>query len=222
MRYGELIATLLALAAAGISPLLYPLAASGDATLHDLAMGWLMPSVAILVFLVVLSHRMGWERLARGLIAGAAIGALSTVGLEVIRAIGFRVFQAMPGSMPMLLGVLLTNRIMAGPSLLSDLLGWAYHFWNGAAFGMIYVLLLGKRPWWVGTVYGVLIGTGFMVSPVVVSLGVGYFGVDFGPGFAGTVTTAHLVFGTLLGWLTSRASLSSIWLLPYVLHGGTL
>jgi len=216
---GGVTATCLALVAAAVSPLLYPVAASGYATLHDLALAWLIPSVVVIVCLGILSLQFGWGRLARGLIIGGAIGAVSTVGLEVIRVVGFRAFQAMPGSMPMLLGVLLTNRIMEGPNLVSNLLGWSYHFWNGAAFGMIYALLLGRRPWWTGTIYGLLIGTGFMLSPAVVSMGVGYFGVSFGPGFASTVILAHLVFGTLVGWLTARASVSSNWLLPYVLQG---
>ena len=163
---GEVIATCFALVAAAISPLLYPMAASGYATLHDLALAWLIPSVAVIVCLGVLSFRFGWRRLARGLVIGGAIGVLGTVGLEVIRVVGFRAFQSMPGSMPMVLGVLLTNRIMEGPNSLSNLLGWSYHFWNGAAFGMIYALLLGRRPWWTGTIYGSLIGIGFMLSPV--------------------------------------------------------
>ena len=50
-------------------------------------------------------------------------------------------------------------------------------------------------------------------------MGVGYFGVSFGPGFASTVIPAHIVFGTLVGWLTARTSMSSGWLLRYVLQG---
>ena len=38
-----------------------------------------------------------------------------------------------------------------------------------------------------------------MVSPAVVAMGVGRFGVEFGIGFPVTVILAHLVFGSLLG-----------------------
>ena len=50
-------------------------------------------------------------------------------------------------------------------------------------------------------VYGILVGVGFLASPVVQSLGVGLFGVDFGWRFAATVLTAHAAFGFALSLL---------------------
>jgi hypothetical protein len=77
------------------------------------------------------------------------------------------------------MGVLLLDQFAAGPSLKSDVAGWAYHFWNGASFGLIYVLVFGTCRRWVGTVFGVLLGFGFMFSPVVSALGVGFMGLEF-------------------------------------------
>ena len=76
----------------------------------------------------------------------------------------------------------LLNQFAAGPSLKSDIAGWAYHFWNGASFGLIYVLVFGTCRRWVGTVFGVLLGFGFMFSPVVSALGVGFLGLEFSQG----------------------------------------
>jgi len=45
---------------------------------------------------------------------------------------------------------------------------------------------------------------GFMFSPVVSALGVGFLGLDFSKGFPITVTLAHAAFGTVLGWLSAR------------------
>jgi len=45
-------------------------------------------------------------------------------------------------------------------------------FWNGASFGLIYVMVLGTFRRWVGTVFGVLLG--FIFSPVVWASGVGF------------------------------------------------
>ncbi len=52
----------------------------------------------------------------------------------------------MPGSLPQLAGVLLLDRFMLGPSLWSDVAGWAYHYWNGVCFGLIFAVLFGPNP----------------------------------------------------------------------------
>jgi len=59
---------------------------------------------------------------------------------------------------------------------------------------------LRRSNWW-AIPYGILLGVGFLLSPVVQSLGIGLFGVDFGWHFAATVLTAHLAFGTALAAL---------------------
>ncbi len=41
------------------------------------------------------------------------------------------------------------------------------------------------------------------MSPVVLALGIGHLGVDFGVGFPITVILAHVAFGLLLGWIIS-------------------
>ncbi len=80
------------------------------------------------------------------------------------------------------MGVLLLNRFADGPSLESDIAGWGYHYWNGASFGLIYVLVFGTRRRWVGAVFGVVLGFGCMLSPVVPALGVGFLGLEFSKG----------------------------------------
>jgi hypothetical protein len=125
------------------------------------------------------------------------------VALEAVRLPGFWL-GFMPGNLPRLMGVLLLNQFATGPTLASDIAGWAYHFWNGASFGLIYVLVLGTCRRWVAAIYGVLLGLGFMLSPVVSALGVGFLGLDFSKGFPVTVTLAHAAFGTVLGWLSAR------------------
>ena len=85
----------------------------------------------------------------------------------------------------------------------------AYRFWNGACFGLLYVLLLGTRRLWAVPVFGILLGIGFLLSPVVSSLGAGFLGVGFSVGFPITVTLAHAAFGAVLGWLRSFAHLAA-------------
>jgi hypothetical protein len=71
------------------------------------------------------------------------------------------------------------------------------------------MLVFGTRRRWVGAVFGVVLGFGFMLSPVVSALGVGFLGLEFSKGFPVTVTLAHAAFGYALGTL-SKAWLGSV------------
>lgn len=199
---GNLLLISIILVLASVAPLIFPLAMAGHGTLNVLAESYLVPSIIGLAAIALLArHWAPWA--ARAIVWGALAGAIATGALEVVRIAGFHLGY-MPGSMPELMGVLLLNRFALGPNVASNLAGWAYHFWNGAAFGIIYVLLIGTRRAWAGTVFGVAVGVGFMLSPVVQSLGVGYFGLDFSIGFPIVVTLAHVAFGTALGLLARR------------------
>lgn len=205
-RKSELKRLVLAAAAllmAAIPPNLLPAAEAGYSTLSSLAVEFLIPSVVVLAIVMAVTWFSGERQLFRQVRAGIFAGLIGTIGLEVVREIGFHL-GGMPGDLPELMGVLLLDRFAQGPSFLSNVAGWAYHFWNGASFGIIYSLFIGRGKYWTGTIYGLLVGTGFMLSPVVVALGVGYFGVDFNPGFPVTVYIAHIAFGTILGWLVFR------------------
>lgn len=115
--------------------------------------------------------------------------------------------------MPRMFGVLILDRMALGPSLGSDVLGYVYHYWVGACFGLAYTLLAGRVRWWGGLVWGLIVEIGMMVTPpMVVAMDTGYFGVKFGPGLFGTSLTAHVAFGIVLGLLAER----------HVVHRGTL
>jgi hypothetical protein len=195
--------TILALlAAASVSPLIFPLAESGRSTMDGLAKFVLLPSVVVIGLIWQFLRRRD-DPLARHVAVGLAAGAVATVALEAVRLPGFWL-GFMPGNLPRLMGVLLLNQFATGPTPASDIAGWAYHFWNGASFGLIYILVFGTCRRWVGAIYGVVLGFGFMLSPVVSALGVGFLGLEFSKGFPVTVALAHAAFGTVLGWLSAR------------------
>jgi hypothetical protein len=198
----RIMAILILLAAASISPLIFPLAESGRSSMDALAKVALLPSIAVIGIIWGLLYRRN-DPLARVVAVGLGSGVVATVALEAIRLPGFWL-GFMPGNLPRLMGVLLGNQFATGPTLGSDIAGWAYHFWNGASFGLVYVLVFGTCRRWVGAVYGVLLGLGFMFSPVVAALGVGFLGLEFSRGFPVTVTLAHAAFGGVLGWLSAR------------------
>lgn len=197
-----LVLTAVTLALASVGPLIFPVAESGTSTMSALALHWMVPAV-VLIALIALFTRRSQPFISRSIAWGALAGALATVGLEVVRFTGFHLGY-MPGSMPKLMGVLLLNQFMTGPTALSNMAGWAYHFWNGASFGIAYVLLLGTRRRWAAIPFAFAIGTILMVSPVVRAMGIGYFGLQFSVGFLIVVYLAHLVFGSILGWLARR------------------
>ena len=190
------------LALASVSELIFPIAESGRSSMDILVKFALLPAGGVLLSALIMLRRID-DPIANMGLAGLAAGTIATFGLEVIRLLGFW-FGFMPGNLPRLMGVLLLNQFAVGPSFTSDVAGWAYHFWNGASFGLIYVLVFGTCRRWMGTVFGVVIGIGFMLSPVVSALGVGFLGLQFSKGFPITVTLAHAAFGALLGWLASR------------------
>ena len=187
---------------ASVGPLIFPAAQAGYGSMPVLAVRVLLPAIVVLVLLSVLvrkSHRA----ISRAIVLGAVAGAIATLPLEAVRLTGFH-YGYMPGNLPRLMGVLLLDRFAEGPSLASDITGWAYHFWNGASFGILFALLFGTRRRWPAALYGIAIGVGFLMSPVVASLGVGSLGLEFSRGFPITVLMAHSAFGGALGILAHR------------------
>lgn len=207
LSFGEALATLVALAAASVSPLAFDWSATGAMTLHALGINAILPAFVVWCLLIGVAPSRGWKRLAAAGRLAITAGLLGTAVMEVVRATGFRVFNAMPGSMPMLIGVQLTDRFMDGPNWLSNLLGWGDHFWNGIGFAFIYFAVFGRPRWWGGALYALVIATIFMLGPVMNMIGAGAFGQDFAPvKFPLTVYFAHLVYGIAVGWVGQRAA----------------
>lgn len=206
MSPGQLFATVLALAAASVSPLAFTISATGIITMHRLGEIAILPALAAWVLLVALAFAMRWHRLANAGLLAVLAGVLGTLAMEVVRSIAFRVFEAMPGSLPMLIGVQLTDQFMVGPDLWSNLMGWGDHVWNGIGFAFIYIAVFGRQRWWAGVLYALIIATVFMLSPVMDILGAGAFGQQFAPlKFPLAVYLAHLAYGLMLGWLVQRS-----------------
>lgn len=182
-----------------VAPNVFPASQMGFGTMQHLAITFMLPAAVVMIAMWLVARR-ATPRVASLAWRGALAGAVATLALEAIRYPGFRM-GFMPGNLPQLMGVLLLDRFALGPSFLSNLAGFAYHFWNGASFGLIFVLLaVGFSRWW-AVPFGLAVGVGFLASPVVLALGVGPFGRDFGWPFAATVMTAHLAFGVALARL---------------------
>jgi hypothetical protein len=190
---------------AAIAPMAFPVAQAGYSTLHELAYLAIIPAVVSLVLAWALLRKSSAAGLAALIREGAVSGALATVALEAVRYSGSRM-GFMPGNLPQRMGVLLFDRFALGPTVASTFGGFAYHFWDGTCFGIIFTLGRFNLPGWWAIPYGAAVGVGFLVSPVVQGLGVGIFGVNFGWHFAATALTAHLAFGAAMAVLLRRDS----------------
>lgn len=209
----ELVLTAGALLVAAIGPNILVVATTpGMPEMPALVRFALLPSFVLFAIVWIVAAGSGQARLTNRLWVGLWAGAASSAVLDAIRLTGFHLGW-MPGNMPRMFGVMILDRMAVGPSLGSDVLGYLYHYWVGACFGLTYTLLAGRVRWWGGGVWGLIIEIGMMVTPpMVVAMDTGYFGVKFGPGLFGTSLAAHVAFGAALGLLAER----------YVRHRGTL
>ena len=172
----------------------------------------LLPSIGLLAVVWAGAGWRGHARLTNRIWVGLWAGAAATGILDAIRLTGFHL-GLMPGNMPRMFGVLILNQMALGPTLGSDIIGYLYHYWTGACFGLAFTLLMGRFRWWGAVIWGLVIEIGMMTTPpMVVAMDTGYFGVKFGPGLFATSFTAHVAFGITLGLLVER----------YVRHDGTL
>ena len=209
----ELMLTAAGLVPAAVGPNILVVATTpGMPEMHQLVHYALVPSLVLLAVVWALSGLAGMDRLTNRIWTGIWTGAAATGALDAIRLTGFHL-GLMPGNMPRMFGVLIFDRMALGPSVASDIIGYLYHYWAGACFGLTYTLLCGRLRWWGGLVWGLVIEVGMMVTPpMVVAMDTGYFGLKFGFGLLGTSFLAHVAFGTVLGLLAER----------YVRHRGTI
>jgi len=195
-------------------------------TFRDIA---IIPSV-IIIFIIGILSRSKFPRLSNRLFVGMSAGAIASLALEAIRIPGYMFAKWMPmDSMISLPGLLLTEKITALSEVKQVIMrsgvpmnlytapmdaflaGGLWHFWNGATFGIIYALLLGKGKWWYGLIWAVIIEMVMMMAPYLIIMK-GPFGVEHMDGYNIFVLTliAHLVFGAVLGIIVQKWKKGSI------------
>lgn len=172
------------------------------AQIHDITLPYvifaMLPALAGLAAIAVYAYRR-YPRLFNRMIWGLGAGAIASVGLDLVRISG-TAGGAFPGDMPQLFGQMITGE-MGGSALL---VGYLYHFLNGATFGLMYALLFGRIRWYWGIAWGLLFELGMMLSPPVMMMA-GPFGVrGFWPELFLVSLLAHVVFGAVLGWIAER------------------
>lgn len=201
---------------------------------YDLLRTVLVGSI-VAIFLIGVLGRKKYRIMSSLLFKGMTAGAIATLALEVFRIPGYLLIKWIPmDDMIMLPGMLLTGRadsimeirkiVMESgvpmnlfiPPLDALMAGSLWHFWNGATFGIVYSLFVGKGKWWYGVIWGFIIEIGMMLAPWLIMMK-GPFGIDHMDGYNIFVMSliAHLAFGAVLGllvqkWNTGTDSIFSI------------
>ena len=215
--------TIIVIALSGVSASLLifgPLDIIPYATFRDVA---IIPSV-IAIFAIGIFARSRFPRLSNRLFVGMAAGGLATFLLEAIMIPGYMFTKWIPmDSMISLPGLFLTEKITSLSEVKQIIMqsgvamnlyhapmdaffaGALWHFWNGATFGIIYALVIGKGKWWYGMIWAFIIEIGMMLVPYVIAMK-GPFGIEHMDGYnLFTITLlAHLAFGALLGILVQK------------------
>ena len=183
----------------------------------------IIPSV-IIIFAIGILVRSKFPRITNRIFIGMAAGTIASFALEAIRIPGYMFTKWIPGDgMISLPGLLLTEKIISiagfkqmvmqsgvGMSMYHApidvyMIGVLWHFWNGATFGIIYALIIGKGKWWYGMIWAVIIEMGMMLAPYMIVMK-GPFGIEHMNGYNIFVMTliAHLAFGAVLGILVQK------------------
>ncbi len=153
-----------------------------------------------------------------------AAGAVASFALEAIRIPGYMLTKWLPmDSMISVPGLLLTEKISSLAEVKNVIMqsgvamnlyhapidvfmvGALCHFWNGATFGIIYALIIGKGRWWYGMIWAFIIEIVMMLAPYLIMMK-GPFGIEHMDGYNLFVMTliAHLAFGAVLGILVQK------------------
>ena len=162
----------------------------------------LLPAVALLILILAWGWRSGQERLSYRMIAGLWAGALATLTYDLVRVpiawSGVPVFKAIS-----YFGTVILDT--PTPSLLSEIIGWSYHFSNGIGFGLMYVVLVSRPYWFTAAVWGLALEGAMLLTPYAE-----VFGYRISPMFLAITIGSHIVYGltmwaALRYWLGSQA-----------------
>jgi hypothetical protein len=179
----------------------------------------LAPSTVALYGLAILDKSRGDGRLWRAVVIGTIGGLVGAVAYDIFRlpfvysdAWGLGRF-GIP-QMPLFkvfprFGALLLGEPIEQPSysLAANLIGWAYHFSNGATFGVMFASIYAsaseaysqsRAGAAMAIPYAMLMAAGIELC-LLASPYAAFFGIAITPRFVVVTLTAHLIFGLGLG-----------------------
>ncbi len=181
-----------------------------------------VPAVVLLLVLALADRLKGDGTLWRAVWIGLAGGLLAAVAYDIFRlpfvfskqwglnsvVPPMNLFKVFPRFGAMVLGQPLEQ---SDYPLATQIVGWIYHFSNGATFGVMYVAMIGqptRRHWAWAVLFAVGLELGMLFTPYP-----GVFGIPVTSRFVAVTMAAHFIFGVGLGlsvqWLARRHELTT-------------
>jgi hypothetical protein len=166
-------------------------------TMHFFGCWVLPPATAVLVWIAYRypGHPRTW------IVQGTLGGIVAAVAYDLYRLpfvlAGTPLFKVFPMFGQMLLGVP-GPPFAEEPTTAAYLLGWFYHFSNGAALGIMFLAmagnLTGRKAFWGAVIWALTVEFILLNTPYA-----GFFGLPLNGWFIFLTASAHLIFGIVLG-----------------------
>ena len=167
-----------------------------------------MPATVLLLAFVAIDRFCGNGLLWRAVWIGLVGGLIATVVYDVFRLPfvfskewgtdfiipPMKLFKVFPRFGAMLLGQPIEQSTY---SLTTQIIGWLYHFSNGATFGMMYVAIIGdgtRRHWAWAVLFALALELGMLFTPYPT-----VFNIPLTTRFVVVTVAAHAFFGVGLG-----------------------
>jgi hypothetical protein len=157
-----------------------------------------VPAFLLLFALAALARKLRASLYLNGLAVGALGGLAATLVYDGVR---FLVHEARlfgySGFVPILLfGSWITKQPTTATA--SIVAGWVYHYANGVCFGILYALIVGRRHWLFGVLYGIV------MECCMLGLFPMFLKVDNRVDFIAVSMIGHVFYGAALGVAVQR------------------
>jgi hypothetical protein len=177
-----------------------------------------VPALLLLFIFAALDRWRGDGQLWRAVLVGFGGGLLAAVAYDVFRlpfvfAREWHIDSVVPPMplfkvFPRFGAMVLGQRIeQAHYSVAAQVVGWIYHFSNGATFGVMYLAIIGsgeRRHWTWAVLFALALELGMLLTPYP-----SVFNIPVASRFVVVTVAAHTVFGVGLGqavrWLECRS-----------------
>jgi hypothetical protein len=169
-----------------------------------------LPALAALAAFALFDRQRGDRRLWQAVLLGAVAGLTAAVSYDLFRlpfvfaqewgiasiVPPMKLFKVFPGFGAMILGQPIQQ---SSYSTAAHVIGWLYHFSNGATFGVMYLALIGypaRRHWSWALLMALALELGMLLTPYP-----HVFNIPVTTRFVIVTLAAHGIFGVTLGLL---------------------